>query len=72
MNEREMYNAYNNGNMVRVTNHDYKFEGRIAAIFNKLLPDTGWGAYGDVRCVVQNADGILHIQHPKNLELLRG
>lgn len=49
------------GNKVKKVTGDYKFEGIIVAVFEKLD--------GKIRLVVENQDGILHIYSEKNLEL---
>ena len=47
------------GDRVEKVSGDYSFEGIIVAKFNKLG--------GEIRFVVENKDGILHIFSEKNL-----
>jgi hypothetical protein len=48
------------GKRFRVTGHEYKFEGTVQIIFRKRN--------GNVRCVVENDDGVCLIQSLKNIE----
>jgi hypothetical protein len=72
MTDSEMRDAWNEGKLVAVKNHDYEFQGRIMIIFRKYQLGDHVGAgrqTGKWRCVIQNFDGLLLIQSAKNLEL---
>ena len=55
-------NEFNIGDLVIKNTGDYKFTGIIVAKFKKLS--------GQVRYVVENPDGILHIFSTNNLKPL--
>ena len=57
---REVQDAFHSKDRVRTTSTDYTFVGIIVAYFPKRN--------GNIRCVVENDDGILHIFNPKQLE----
>jgi hypothetical protein len=48
------------GDQVIKTGGDYVFSGEVRAVFSKRS--------GQVRVVVENPDGILHIFNPRQLE----
>lgn len=50
------------GMRVRKTGGDYRFEGTVVAIIQKLS--------GAVRVVAENDDGLLFIFNPKQLEVV--
>ena len=57
------------GDGVRKIGGDYDFEGRVVSGFLKL--DRNLLTYSDqIRYVVQNADGLLHIFNEKQLQRL--
>jgi len=63
MNNKDLIEKYKVGTRVRKVTGDYSFNGVVIAIFLKLNET-------NVRVVVENPEGILHIFSPLQLEIV--